>query len=541
MKQTINKYVVIIVLLVVCMMIAAVFFYNNNVKSSTNNSGTSITQKYDIVIYGGGTQAVASALKASEVTNNKKKILMIVPENQLGSILTAGAQNLYDVRYYTSSKLPEGFPKNYPWAQGGSMKLFYEEPSIVFSPTKLAELLKQEVKKHSNITVLYEHDIEHVYANSQTNNVTAVKIYPLKKDNHNRYIYDQTEFIKAEAHTFIDASETGKLIYNSGLFKGVVGREDINKDKKQMVATLMFKLKGIDMTHVQKHEKEGSPFKFYFTNKGSLGILGGYEINEDESFTAYSNEHKLFRFKPYNAGEDGYVGAHNQSSDTEMWMNMFLVYDVDARKMWRDKVINNGLYPKENGEDPEIARELAISEIKSGEFISLIRKLPGMKNAELVTDNNNEPVVGEIMYVRESIHSSNEDGTFALTKEGTLDLGDSKYYDRRIGLGFYNFDSNTYVKGEKLSEPRTVKPWYVPYEVLTSTANNVLIPGYAANMDSYTWRAMRVYPNLIMLGDAAGIAAGLNTEGRFTIKNPNDKEIRLLQAELKKNKAILEK
>lgn len=295
------------------------------------------------------------------------------------------------------------------------------------------------------------------------------------------------------------------------------------------------------MTHVQTHEKEGSPFKFYFTNKGSLGMLGGYEINEDKSFEMYSNEHELFRFKPYNAGEDGYVGAHNQSSDTEMWMNMFLVYDVDARKMWRDKVIKNGVYPKGNGLDPEIARELAIREMKSDEFITLIRKLPGMKNAELVTNENKEPIVGDIMYVRESIHSSNENGTFALTKEDTLDLGDNKYYDRRIGLGFYNFDSNTYVKGEELTEPRTVNPWYVPYEVLTSTANNVLIPGYAANMDSYTWRAMRVYPNLIMLGDAAGIAAGLNTEGRFTIKNPNKKEMQLLQTELKKNKAILEK
>lgn len=498
-------------------------------------------QTYDIVIYGGGTQGVASALKASEVTKDKKKILMIVPEKRLGSILTVGRQNLYDVRYYTSRNLPEGLPKNYPWAQGGSMELFYKEPSIVFSPTKLAHSLALEVLKHPNIKILYEHDIEHVYANKQTKEIQAVKVYPLVKDSKNRYVYNESKPLKVSASTFIDASETGKLIYHSRLFKGSVGREDINQDKKQMVATLMFKLKGIDMTHVQKHEKNGSPFKFYFTNKGSLGILGGYEINGDKEFEKYSNEHSLFRFKPYNGGEDGYSGKHQQTQNTEMWMNMFLVYDVDARKMWRDSVVDNGLYPKDGGIDPEIARELAIKEMKTKEFISLIRKLPGMKNAELVLDDKAEPVVGDIMYIRESIHSSNEDGTFALTKEDTLHLGDSKHYDRRIGLGFYNFDSNTYEKGESLSEPRTVEPWYVPYDVLVSTPTNLLIPGYAANMDSYTWRAMRVYPNLIMLGDAAGIAAGLHAEGQFNIKHPTDEEIKLLQRELKENKAILEK
>ncbi|MCU7666868.1 FAD-dependent oxidoreductase [Bacillus thuringiensis] len=537
-----NKRILLMFSSFAAALIICIFYIMQNDSQPSESKKDIIQHKaYDMVIYGGGPQAVAAAIQASDVTNNKKEILMIVPEKELGSILTAGAQNLYDVRQYQSQNLPTGLTKSYPWAQGGSMNTFYTESSIVFSPEGLANIFKNHVEKQGNITVLYEHDIEKVFLDKQKKGIKSVIVYPLIKDEHDRYIYNKNQGMKIDAPVFVDASETGKLTYISGMFHGVVGREDINADNKQMVATLMFKLKGLDMEHVQKHQKEGAPFKFYFTNKGSLGILGGYEINSDPKFKSFNQQNEMFRLKPYNAGEDGYSGKNKQTNDTEMWMNMLLVYDVDARKMWRDNVMKNGHYPKDGGMDPEIAKEKAIEEIQSNEFISMIRKLPGLDKTELVLNKNGKPVVGDIMYLRESIHSMNEDGTFSLTKKDTLELGDEKHYKRRIGLGFYNFDSNTYKKGEALSEPRTVNPWYVPYDVLISTPTNLLIPGYAANMDSYTWRAMRVYPNLLVLGDAAGVAGGLYLDGKFNIHNPTEQQIKLLQEELEKRKVILNK
>ena len=44
----------------------------------------------------------------------------LLPENQLGSIFTAGVQNLFDLREYKSSNLPDGLPAKYQWAQGGT-------------------------------------------------------------------------------------------------------------------------------------------------------------------------------------------------------------------------------------------------------------------------------------------------------------------------------------------------------------------------------------------------------------------------------------
>ncbi|MBM6619078.1 FAD-dependent oxidoreductase [Bacillus suaedaesalsae] len=499
-------------------------------------------EHYDLVIYGGGLQAVATALNASDVTKRNSSILIVVPERYLGSILTAGGQNLFDVREYKVSKLPKGLPSYYPYPQGGNMYTFMKEPSIVFSPTYMASYLLELTKLHPNIDILFEYDIAEVQTNSSKDKISSIKVFPLIKDQHSRYIFDEERPIVVHSEHFVDASETGRFISLSGLFNGVVGRGDIDKDEKQMAAGLMIKVKNINMEAVQKKKKEMAPFLIYYSHKNSLGILGGYEINEDNEFKKYSDQNQYFRIKPYNGGEDGYTGKWKQSEETEMWMNMLLIYDVDARKSWRDKVYNNGNYPENHLLDPEIAREMAIKEISSEGFIQLLRRLPGLSNVTLVYEDH-EPVVGDILYIRESIHSTNPDGSFALNKEAVSKTGnDRRYYDRRVGLGYYNFDSNSYEKGESLSEGRPKEPWYVPYDVLLSpNVSNLLIPGYAANMDSYTFRAMRVYPNLVVLGDAAGVAMGLSLLGEFNLKHPTKEQMQLLQTELSKRNVILDK
>jgi hypothetical protein len=51
-------------------------------------------------------------------------------------------------------------------------------------------------------------------------------------------------------------------------------------------------------------------------------------------------------------------------------------------------------------------------------------------------------------------------------------------------------------------------PLYMPYACLTTGyVANLLIPGYGAGGSSYAWGEVRVFPNLCVLGDAAGIAA----------------------------------
>jgi hypothetical protein len=364
------------------------------------------------------------------------------------------------------------------------------------------------------------------------------------KDHRANDIFDPSDPGKrVTARLFVDASETGRLVRLSGHHVGTVGREDQNPDQLQMAATLMFKMKGIDArAAVVDYRLQGR----LMSDKGSFQLWAGHEMNVHPSFIRYNEDSAHFKLKPYNAGEDGYSGLGvERSKEIEYWMNMLLIYNVDARKAIKD--IGSDRYPQDgDGIDPETARRLAIEEIKRPEFIALLRQLRGLESAELVMENG-EPVVGEILYLRESIHTAdvadreNRIYRFALDKEGVTG-GDAKYYAHRIGLGYYPFDSNSYKKGEPLSNPLAQNPWYIPYEVLLHPRlTNVLIPGYAANMDSFAWTAMRVYPNLIVLGDAAGVAAGLALQGKFRIHGPSEQQIALLQQTLVAYKAILDK
>lgn len=527
--------------------------------------------QYDLIIYGGGPQGVAAALQADQITQGGKRILMVVPESSLGAIWTVASQNLVDWNHYQSTNLPAGLPKGYKGAQAGSVYRFMQEMKEVFSPEKMALYLERLLKAHPNIEVLTETDISNVECgildtdDRQQAKVTAVELQKIKKDEFDRYVFDPATATKVQAPIFIDASETGRLVRLTGHFPHTVGREDQNADRKQMAATLMFKLKGIKLDEVRAGGK--APFHYSWTDKGALQLWGGYELTHSALFKRYSGINKNFRIKPFNAGEDGNAGRAKQSENTEFWMNMLLVYDVDARKAWRDKIANNGFYPEDGGLDPEIAREMAIAEIKRPDFLLLLRTLPGFENAQLV-QKDGQPVVGESLYLRESIHAIQstefertfssdgekglEQGTspqkvrqhgfrFALDEAGAKS-GGNDYYARRIGLGYYNFDSNTYENGEGLTNPWPEHPWYVPYETLVSPSlQNVLIPGYAANISSFAWTAMRVYPNLIMLGDAAGTAAGLALRGEFSLQQPAADAMQRLQNELHKQKVILDK
>lgn len=547
----------VVVVLIAVMMILLMSGSDTTTVSTKNKVGVG---QYDIVIYGGGPQAVAAAVQAAETTQRQKRILMVVPESGLGSILTLGAQNLFDYNSFRSSYLPPGLPHGYVGAQGGSMYRFQSQVGLVFSPHTFEKYLAQTTAAHG-VTVLYDTDVSQVSlqlqpgldgdASRSTWSISHLTLSKIKKDSQGRYVFVPDSELSVRAPIFIDASESGRLVRLAAARARVlggpevpftVGRQDQHVDQRQMAATLMFKVRGIDLDEVRKGYR--APFDYSYSDLGSLQIWGGYRISSQPVFEEYRRDHPAFRLKPYNAGEDGYAGVRKQDENTEFWMNMLLVYHVDGRKSWRDWVAKDGLYPTSQGLDPEVAREMAIREIARPGFIQRIRSLPGMKDVQLVLTTDGRPVTGDILYVRESIHSANSMGPtyrFALDKAGVLG-DDGRYYAHRIGLGYYNLDSNTYHNRESLTNPLPARAWYVPYESLLNPAlNNVLIPGYAANIDSFAWTAMRVYPNLIVLGDAAGTAAGLAAIGRFEIAQPSAEQIGMLQDTLRAYKAILEK
>ena len=85
-------------------------------------------------------------------------------------------------------------------------------------------------------------------------------------------------------------------------------------------------------------------------------------------------------------------------------------------------------------------------------------------------------------------------------------------------------------------------PVYLPYEALITTyVSNLLLPGYAANVSSFAWGEIRVLPNLCVLGDAAGVAAGYCVNNGYLPRYLNDSQIQAVQNLLKSVDAKIDK
>ena len=85
---------------------------------------------------------------------------------------------------------------------------------------------------------------------------------------------------------------------------------------------------------------------------------------------------------------------------------MLLVFNVDGRAYDRDKGTTH--FPSDMRSDYKTVDDawVAAKEIlTTTKFKRALQAFPGFKDAELVLDENGEPVVGDVLYLRETIHS----------------------------------------------------------------------------------------------------------------------------------------
>ncbi|MCL2165514.1 MAG: FAD-dependent oxidoreductase, partial [Oscillospiraceae bacterium] len=307
---------------------------------------------------------------------------------------------------------------------------------------------------------------------------------------------------------------------------------------RQQAATLMMKIKGIET-------KSSGDMNFFQSAKGVWGCWGGSAAykNPNGPIAAFNNRHgpSGYMLKPVNAAQDGANSPH-------WWINAFLVFGVDGRAHSRDE--GSAFYPAymlsgtKSTDRAWIDARRFLHENRS-QVEGALRSYPGFGGASLVYSGG-YPEVGSVLYVRETVHmtrtstdraNGTEDRNYAVGATASLNSGDAPnrgadaaYYASRIGLAMYYADvhpykytdlmrNTSYLWGaeswEKMRSDRSVTnpekpqyPVYLPYACLTTDyVANLLIPGYGAGVSSYSWGEVRVFPNLCVLGDAAGIAA----------------------------------
>ncbi|MHB8158054.1 MAG: FAD-dependent oxidoreductase [Desulfocucumaceae bacterium] len=497
---------------------------------------------YDVVVYGGGFSGCAAAARAAEYAA-EKKILLIIPEpiGQMGGLGTVGGQNFTDIRLWSGELVTQG-----------SFARWYNEAGQFYSTEKMAEIIKNDLQRFANLEIIYAHDILRVKTSDSL--IREIYIKPVRRmDNGDTAWNGGTKNIAA--HLFIDASDEGRLARLAEV-PLTVGRQDWPAEylseienttgvAHQQAATLMFKVTGVSVPVAA-----GQIGDWFFTKdkKGSWGLAGGKNIWANNPQVLEFNKRYSsagFAVKPFNAAQNG-------TGSSEWWVNMLLVFDVDARARTLD--LETSRYPQDmlpGARTVEEAWQAARDFLQNADFLQTLRQFEvksgdasfGFAEAQLVLDKEGNPVTGDTLYLRESVHSWSEKA-LPLEAADKLDYalsaieaqqagadsrvgGDQENYPDRIGLGYYMMDINAYQPEDIINNDRPQWPvtqvlrpdWlasggepknpvYLPFSMLVNQKiQNLLLPGYAAGCSSLAWAELRVLPNLTVLGDAAGIAA----------------------------------
>ena len=554
----------------------------------------------DIVVYGGTVAGVAAAAKAAGNLKGirDKKIALIIPDPVdhngngvcLGGLATVGGQNYFDQRNWSRHGLPDVHPAQgtYAWWSDNGKHQFY-------GVKNLADTMKQDLAKYgSMISYYYGYDITSVsWGNGK---ISSVNLKQIKRDASTGIVVWENTTATVKGTVFIDASDSGRLTRLSN-FGGTVGRYDfpahaLDASEKsspgqgrQQVATLMFKVTGID-TSVREIDLSGkSPdgMRDVFVvptakeeHKEARGNGGKYAYKNNTTIVNFNNKYgpQGFVLKPFNAAQDG-------ESSAEWWVNMLLLFNVDGRANNRDK--GTSIFPADMRSDYKTVDDAWVAGrkmLENPEFLSAMRCFPGFQSAKLVMDSDGKPAVGKILYLRETIHAAQsssarangtENSNYGLHAMDCWDAGasssektDKRNYKKRIGLNYYYSDINGYKfedlkdangkyiwfdeVGQKIrsdigvTDETPKNPVYVPYDALaTNFVYNLLIPGYAVGASSFAWAEIRVLPNQCVLGDAAGVAASYAVKNAKDPLNFSQTDIANIQTLLKNSNALLEK
>ena len=177
----------------------------------------------------------------------------------------------------------------------------------------------------------------------------------------------------------------------------------------------------------------------------------------------------------------------------EWWLNSLLVFNVDGRAHNRDK--GTSVFPADMRSDYRTVDDAWVAArnmINTAEFQTAIREFPGFQSSTIVKDSRGLPVVGEVLYLRETIHSAlssssrangTENSNYELRSEDCNLAGatqtsgkDSRNYAKRIGLNFYWSDINAY-KFEDLKDANGNYIWFnrVPNKKYTGEFKQMVV------------------------------------------------------------------
>ena len=507
----------------------------------------------DILVYGAELPGVAAALVAARRADPGTRVTLVFPEARPGGLATTSGHCAWEIRQWQ-----HGGRRAAP--QGGSFARWLEQTGPIYVPGALAALLEDELAA-SGVRCLAGHELASVRAAAggragrsrarkpragASEAIAAVTARQLEAGPAGpAFAAAEAEVLTADV--FIDASVGGRLLRLAGGGYSI-GRADWNPDARQMVASFLVALEGVDwdaLTAARDGQErpiwgtatEAGPTGERRTFWGAAGIAAN-----DAVLAAFANAHPGFRVGPPRGWEE---------EGGVFWVSALLVYNVDGRRRAYDAGTERDVeVGPVKSRDLDTAYREAVATATSSDMLGALRRFPGFERVRLATVGDS-PRCAETLLLRETVHGVAPGPTpYAVKVEdmtgagaGLADGVDARHRDRRVGLGFYWPENAGYTHGEVVrTTAAATNPMYLPLDaVLAPSLSNLLVPGYAARIESRAWWALRAAPNLCVLGDAAGAAAALALHEGVPLARFGTAEVAALQSWLAAEGAILNK
>ncbi|MGJ5818502.1 FAD-dependent oxidoreductase [Paludibaculum fermentans] len=501
-------------------------------------------QQYDLVVYGGTAAGFATAVSGAR---QGLKTALLEPKNHIGGMISGGLSGTDVGRREVIGGLSLEF--YFRAGQRYQMDRHLQELSWMPEPG-VAEKLMRDMLKEVGVTLLEHHRLR-------------------EKDGVKREGSRVTEIVmengaRFRAKVFADATYEGDLMAQSKVTY-TYGREGISQygeslagvravtESHQFAVDIPARDEQGKLLPEVSAEPRGEPgtadkriqaynFRVIATNVAENRLPwpkpDGYDPKRYELLAKYLTAMTKYMGRPVNFNEvglfriipNGKLDLNNRGGFSTDYIGKNYGYPegtyAEREKIWKDhEDYQKGFYYF-LAHDPRVPKELQEEVLSYG--------LPKDEFA----DTDHWP---NQLYVREARRMV---GEFVSTQK---DLQTERTKPDVIGMGSYNSDSHNLqrfvnAKGFVENEGNVevpVQPYQIPYRVLVpkkSEVANLLVPVcFSASHIAYS--SMRMEPQYMILGHAAGIAAALAIRAGSTLQDINIPE---LQKKLKDEGAVFE-
>jgi FAD dependent oxidoreductase len=416
----------------------------------------------DLLVYGGTPQGVTAAIAAAR---QGLKVTLIEPSSQLGGVVVRGwLATLDDTDDAEHRSLYGGLYADFYRATGSNRNV-----DVWRTEQVLGRMLRR-----AGVDVRMNTDL-----------ATGAKVLDVRGDElHSVWVSKafgtlrlgsrQLGLKHLNAKQFIDATDTADLAARAGA-AFTTGREDGGLDRRQMAATLVFRLGGVHWPKVKQALQ-----KAYQQRRDIIGYdeRGAYGFGD--LVRGYVADQAPLRLRGLNIA---------RQNDQSLLVNALLIAGVD-------------------GTDPQSTHQAYLSAAAEAQKV-----VAYLRRADPLTFGRVRLMgVAPALYIRESRHLV---GLRRLHADDVL-LGRAD--EESVATGGYPLDGQIYDARESpflLGQPA---PYGVPYGALVPRGfSNLLVVSQAASFDSAAAFSARVVPLQMVLGEAAGTACSVARARRLSL------------------------